>query len=122
VLQTVFEFTLPKGYLDPQGGLHRHGTMRLATALDEIAPLRDPRVRANEAYLALALLSRVIVTLGNLTQITPAVLEGCFAVDIAYLQEFYRRINGYDELELIQARCPHCGQDFEMEAPPLGGA
>ena len=122
MLQTEFEFTLPKGYVDAEGQLHKYGTMRLATAMDEVAPLRDPRVRANEAYLALILLSQVITRLGSLSQITPAIVETFFAADIAYLQEFYRRINGYDDLEHIQATCPNCGQTFEMETPLLGGS
>jgi hypothetical protein len=121
-LQTEFEFTLPKGYLDETGTLHKSGTMRLATALDEVAPLRDPRVRANEAYLALILLSQVITRLGSLTKITPTMIENFFAVDIAYLQEFYRQIDGIDELEHKTMTCPNCNHVFEVETPLLGGS
>jgi len=64
-LRTEFPFTLPKGYVDGDGTLHRHGVMRLATARDEIAPLRDSRVQENEAYLTVILLSRVITELGR---------------------------------------------------------
>lgn len=92
-LQTEFEFTLPRGFVGPDGTLHRKGRMRLATALDEIAPLRDPRVRANQAYLVIILLSRVITKLGELEVIDTSVVEGMFSADLAFLQDFYRRIN-----------------------------
>jgi hypothetical protein len=93
MLQTEHEFTLPMGYVDEEGGLHREGTMRLATAGDEILPLKDPRVRANEAYLIIILLSRVIVKLGSVAQVTPKVIENLYAADLAYLQDLYNRIN-----------------------------
>ncbi|BAC92045.1 MULTISPECIES: hypothetical protein [Gloeobacter] len=93
-IQTEFEFTLPKGYLDPDGNLHRKGLMRLSTAMDEIAPLRDPRVKSNPAYATIIILSRVIVQLGALPEVTPAVVEGFFAGDLNFLQNFYRQING----------------------------
>ncbi len=92
-LQTEFEFTLPRGYIGPDGRLHKKGRMRLATAMDEIAPLRDPRVRANEAYLVIILLARVITQLGNIEVIDTSVIERLFSGDLAYLQDFYRRIN-----------------------------
>src|SRR5947209_5322158 len=92
-LQTSFEFSLPLGYVDSQGMVHRKGTMRLATALDEIAPLRDPRVRANEAYVSLMVLARVITKLGSLPDVNTGVIEGLFTADMAYLQDFYRTIN-----------------------------
>ena len=92
-MQTEFEFTLPKGYLDAQGNMHRRGIMRLSTAMDEIVPLRDPRVRANPAYATVIILARVITQLGALGDITPAVIEGLFACDLNFLQQFYRRIN-----------------------------
>lgn len=94
---TEFEFTLPKGYLDSEGNLHRHGVMRLSTAIDEIAPLRDPRVKANPAYATIIILSRVIVRLGALSEVSPVVVENFFAQDLNYLQDFYRRINGLEE-------------------------
>src|SRR5919205_1435009 len=94
-LQTQFNFTLPRGYVDEGGTLHREGTMRLATAADEIVPLRDPRVSANQAYLVIILLSRVITRLGTLPEgsINPGLVERLFSADLAYLQDFYRRIN-----------------------------
>jgi hypothetical protein len=92
-LQTEYEFTLPRGYVGSDGTLHRKGRMRLATAIDEIAPLRDPRVRANQAYLVIILLARVITKLGNLEVIDTGVVENMFSADLAYLQDFYRRIN-----------------------------
>ena len=92
-LQTEFEFTLPKGYVDRAGSLHRSGVMRLANAKDEILPLQDPRVLRNEAYLILILLSRVITRLGDVDDVNPGVMEGLFVSDLAYLQEFYNAIN-----------------------------
>jgi len=97
--QTEIEFELPKGYVDDDGNLHRHGTMRLATAADEILPLRDPRVQQNEAYLAVIVLSRVITTLGSLSDIHPGVIEKLYASDMAYLQRLYENFNA-DENEM----------------------
>ncbi|GAA6616007.1 hypothetical protein [Scytonema sp. NUACC26] len=96
MFQTEFEFTLPKGYLDPDGNLHRKGIMRLATAIDEISPLRDPRVKSNPAYATIIILSRVITCLGALSEVTPLVVENFFAQDLSYLQDFYRHINGLE--------------------------
>jgi hypothetical protein len=93
VIQTEFEFVLPKGYLDAEGNLHRKGIMRLSTAMDEIVPLRDPRVKSNPAYATVIILSRVITQLGALEEVTPRVVEGFFARDLDYLQTFYRQIN-----------------------------
>ena len=92
-MQTEFEFMLPKGYLDAQSSLHRKGVMRLATAIDEIVPLQDPRVKNNPAYATVIILSRVIIQLGAVEAISPRVVEGFFACDLSYLQMFYRRIN-----------------------------
>lgn len=92
-LQTEFEFTLPRGYVDEEGTLHRTGTMRLATAMDEIGPMRDPRVRANQAYLVIILLARVVTKLGSVAHINTGVIENLFSADLAYLQDFYRKIN-----------------------------
>ncbi|WP_013324429.1 hypothetical protein [Gloeothece verrucosa] len=103
MLQTEFEFTLPKGYLDESGNLHRKGVMRLSRAIDEIAPLKDPRVKANPAYATVLILSRVIIRLGALEEITPAVIENFFAADLNYLQQFYRHINELDEPKENQA-------------------
>jgi hypothetical protein len=119
-LQTEFTFTLPRGYVDPEGTLHREGVMRLATAYDEIAPLKDPRVRANESYLVIILLSRVITRLGTLTQINPKVIEGLFSSDLAFLQDFYRRINE-SRSGALKVVCPQCEHEFEVELSPQGG-
>ncbi|GAB4196434.1 MAG: hypothetical protein OHK0022_13930 [Roseiflexaceae bacterium] len=119
-IQTEFEFTLPRGYVDPEGAVHRNGVMRLATAMDEIAPMRDPRVRSNQAYLVVILLSRVITRLGSLTAINPGVIENLFSADLAYLQDFYRRINetGTSAVEVV---CPECEHRFEVEIDRTGG-
>lgn len=121
MLQTDFTFSLPIGYVDVDGVMHKEGRMRLATAFDEIAPLRDPRVQNNPAYLLVILLSRVIVKLGSLEHINPKTIEGLYAADLAYLQELYRRINenGHNR---VQTRCPHCEQNFEVELSSLGGS
>ena len=97
MIETEFEFTLPKGYLDPDGNLHRTGVMRLARAMDEIVPMRDPRVKGNPAYATVIILARVIVRLGALDEITPMVIEELFAADLNYLQTFYRQINELEE-------------------------
>ncbi len=119
-LQTEYPFTLPHGYVDEEGNLHQEGVMRMATAYDEIAPMKDPRVQANPGYLVIILLSRVIGKLGSLTHINPKVIEGFFAGDLAYLQDFYRRINenGHNRLGVA---CPHCEKEFEVEVGSLGG-
>lgn len=117
---TEFEFVLPKGYLDNTGTLHREGTMRLATAADEILPLKDPRVQSNAAYLVVILLSRVITRLGTLDAINPKVIEGLFASDLAYLQELYNRING-NVARTSTVICPHCERSFETEQDGAGG-
>lgn len=98
-LQTEFMFELPKGYLDAAGNLHRKGVMRLAKAVDEIAPMRDPRVRSNPAYATIIILSRVILRLGGLDEVTPIIIEDLFACDLNYLQNFYRQINGLLEAD-----------------------
>ncbi|HFD38610.1 MAG TPA: phage tail assembly protein [Anaerolineae bacterium] len=120
-LQTEFEFTLPRGYIDRDGNLHRHGVMRLATAMDEIAPLRDLRVRSNQAYLVIVLLSRVVVKLGTLPQVTTGVIENLFAADLAYLQAFYRQINEQGT-SVISLTCPECHAEFELDLADLGGS
>ncbi len=97
MIQTEFEFTLPKGYLDGEGNLHRKGVMRLSRAMDEIVPMRDPRVKSNPAYSTVIILSRVITRLGSLDDVSPAVIENLFACDLSYLQKFYRNINGLEE-------------------------
>jgi len=105
--QTEVEFILPKGYLDATGILHRKGVMRLATAADEILPLRDPRVQQNEAYLAVIVLARVITRLGDLRDIDTKVIEGLFAGDLDYLQRLYERINGSDQVDAATPEFPN---------------
>lgn len=121
MLQTEFPFTLPMGYVDPEGNLHKEGVMRLATAFDEIAPLKDPRVHNNPAYLLIILLSRVITRLGTLEQINPKVIESLFAADLAYLQTLYRRLND-SGANRIHTQCPYCEKEFEVELGDLGGS
>jgi hypothetical protein len=120
MFQTEYEFTLPKGYVDGEGNLHREGVMRLATAADEILPVKDPRVQSNEAYLIVILLSRVITRLGSLAHVNPKVIEGLFAADLAYLQAFYNRINENGRAE-VEAICPKCDHSFSVELDGAGG-
>jgi len=112
--QTEFEFTLPKGYVDKDGNMHRKGVMRLATAKDEILPLQDYRVQNNRAYLVIILLSRVITKLGELKSINPNVIEELFSSDLAYLQDFYRRINEEGTTK-VETTCPECKHKFEVD-------
>jgi hypothetical protein len=119
-LQVDYPFELPRGYVDAYGNVHQEGTMRLATAMDEIMPLRDPRVRANEAYLVVVLLAQTVTRLGSLPRVTPEIIEGLFASDLAYLQEMYQRLNSPEPLT-ASVVCPNCGHEFEVEIPPLGG-
>ena len=114
--KTEFEFTLPKGYVDEKGNLHRKGVMRLATAKDEIIPLQDFRVKNNRAYLVIILLSRVITRLGDMKQgeVTPNTIEALFSADLSYLQEFYRQINESGTAN-VSAKCPGCGQEFQVD-------
>ena len=114
----TLEFTLPHGYVDAQGQVHKHGVMRMATALDEIEPLQDPRVQVNEAYLVILLLSRVVTRLGNISMVTPQVIEGLYASDVAYLQDVYQRFNA-PELVVLGAVCPNCGTQFQLQVEPL---
>jgi hypothetical protein len=116
--QTEYEFTLPKGYVDEQGSLHKKGVMRLATAADEILPQKDPRVQANPAYLTVIVLSRVVTKLGDLKSINPGVIEGLFASDLAFLQDLYRRINE-DGTATMPVVCPKCEHRFEVEPVPF---
>jgi hypothetical protein len=113
-MQTEFTFTLPKGYVDETGTVHREGIMRLATARDEIEPLRDAQVRHNEAYLAVLLLSRVITRVGTVTEIDPDFVEGLYAADFDHLQRLYERINTDGEA-VGAVTCPHCAHAFEVD-------
>ncbi len=112
MFQTEYEFTLPRGYVDTEGNLHREGVMRLATAADEILPIKDPRVQANQAYLIIILLARVVTKLGSVAQINPKIIEGLFSADLSHLQELYNRINANAK---AVARCPKCEHEFELE-------
>jgi hypothetical protein len=111
-MQTEFNFSLPKGFIDQNGDLHKDGVMRLATAADEILPLRDPKVQQNAGYLSIILLSRVITQLGTLSTINTKVIEGLFTQDLVYLQDLYQRINTSDAPK-YKLRCPHCEAEFE---------
>lgn len=111
---TEFEFVLPRGYVDAAGSVHRDGVMRLATAADEILPLKDSRVQANPAYLVCILLGRVVTRLGSLDAVNPKVIEGLFAGDLAFLQDFYNRING-NGTQTLKVSCPRCQEGFEVE-------
>lgn len=113
-LVTEYAFELPKGYVDNRGSVHRQGVMRLATARDEILPLRDHRVRDNEAYMTILLLSRVITRLGDLPEVNPSVIENMFTADLAHLQDLYRTIN-IDGQATTEVACPHCAQEFTVE-------
>jgi hypothetical protein len=119
MIQTEYEFTLPRGYLDSEGQLHRQGRMRLATALDEIEPAQDPRVLANESYLPVLLLSRVITQLEGIPKITPVVVEKLFASDLAYLQDLYLRLNSPENM-VLSTVCPNCQHRFRIRVAPLG--
>jgi hypothetical protein len=120
MFQTEYEFTLPLGYVDSEGSLHREGVMRLATAADEILPLKDPRVQSNQAYLIIILLSRVISKLGAVSQVNPKVIEELYAADLAYLQEFYNRINRNGKAS-IETTCPKCAHAYQVELNGAGG-
>jgi len=116
---TEFPFTLPRGFVDSEGRVHKKGIMRLATAKDEVTPLQDHRVKTNPGYLAVILLARVVTRLGDLEQIYPQVIEDLPVADFAYLQSLYRRINqeGHNQLKVT---CPECNKTFEVEAEPTG--
>jgi hypothetical protein len=117
---TEFEFVLPKGYLDDDGGVHRDGTMRLATAADEILLMQDPRVQNLPAYLIVLLLSRVITRLGTVRAINAGVVERLFTEDLAYLQGLYNEVNGLGGSGVV--RCPGCGHEFSTEVAAVGGS
>jgi hypothetical protein len=112
-LQTEFEFTLPQGYTDDEGTLHREGRMRLATAADEIEPLQDPRVQSNSSYLTVILLSRVVTELGDLDVISRTVIENLYVADLEYLQAMYERINNQGD-NTVGTACPDCGERFDV--------
>lgn len=111
--QTEYEFTLPRGYLDNSGTLHKEGVMRLATAADEILPLKDPRVQQNPGYLTVIVLARVITRLGGLPAVDTRIIENLYTADLAYLQDLYEKINSM-ELPSYKTVCPHCNQEIKV--------
>jgi hypothetical protein len=117
-LRTEFPFQLPRGYVDESGTVHQDGVMRLATARDELVPLRDVRVQENPAYLSVVLLGRVITRLGTVPMVHDGIVENMFASDLAFLQDFYRQINAEGHTRAA-VQCPHCAEPFEVE---LGGS
>ncbi|MGY0490295.1 hypothetical protein [Streptomyces sp. WG-D5] len=121
MIATEHPFTLPIGYLDEDGTLHRDGVMRMATAGDEILPLKDHRVQANEAYLVVLLLSRVVTQLGTVPSVNPKVVENLYAKDLAFLQDFYNHVNQTGD-STLHAACPRCAHEFDMEVSGAGGS
>ena len=117
-LRTEYPFVLPRGYVDDAGIVHRDGVMRLATARDEILPQRDPRVRENEAYLTVLLLSRVVTRIGSVSPVSTGTIEGLFASDLAFLQDLYRRVN-QEGTTRAEVSCPACQHEFSVD---IGGA
>lgn len=117
--QTEYPFELPKGYVDSDGNVHKNGVMRLATAADEILPMKDPRVQQNPGYISIILLSRVIIRLGNLPAIDTRIIEKLFTADLAFLQELYQNINAV-EPPSIDTVCPHCNERIKVQWSFLG--
>jgi hypothetical protein len=113
--KTEYKFILPRGYVDKDGNVHKDGTMRLATARDEIMPLQDYRVQANRAYLVILLLSRVITRIGEVTLVNVDVIENLFSTDLAFLQEFYRKINEEGGAPKHHVACPKCGHEMDID-------
>lgn len=121
--QTEIEFTLPRGYMDDTGTLHQEGVMRLATAADEILPLKDPRVQANPAYLTVIVLSRVVTKLGYLPDVNPRIIENLYASDVSYLQSLYQKVNTNGNGNgngSKKVACPNCSEEFEAGDVGLG--
>ncbi len=114
MLRTEFEFTLPCGYVDAAGTLHRDGAMRLATALDEVEAMGEARRRGNEAYATIALLGRVLTRLGGVAPVPPGVVEGLFSADFVHLQELFVRANDGGG-SVVETRCPACGARFALD-------
>ena len=113
-LRTEFPFVLPRGYVDGSGTVHRDGVMRLATARDELVPLRDDRVRENSAYLTVVLLARVITRIGSITEVHAGIVENLFAADLAFLQDLYRRVNTEGHTRAT-VTCPACAHRFAVD-------
>jgi hypothetical protein len=113
-IRTEYPFTLPRGYVDEHGQVHRNGIMRLATGRDEITTQADQRARQNPAYLTVLLLARTVTTLGTVVEVDHFVIENLFASDLAFLQDLYRRINADGHTE-VAVSCPNCGHDFAVD-------
>lgn len=113
-MHTEIAFTLPLGYVDESGARHRQGVMRLATARDEIEPLRHASIRANGAYLSVLLLARTVTRIGPVTDVTPALVEGLFAADFDHLQRLYERVNSDGDAVGVVG-CPQCAHRFEVD-------
>lgn len=114
VLQTEFKFTLPRGYVDREGKVHRDGVMRLATARDEIFTQSDQRAVDHPAYLTVLLLTRTVKSLGTVYEVDSNVIENLFASDLAFLQDMYRRINAEGTTRVAVA-CPSCQHEFAVD-------
>jgi hypothetical protein len=114
LVQIEFDFTLPTGYVDDAGTVHREGVMRMARALDEVAPFEDGRTGTNEAYLSIVLLSRVVVRIGKISPVSPAVIEQLFASDFAYLQDLFMGLNEQKD-RFCETQCPRCGERFGLD-------
>nr|DAL19936.1 MAG TPA_asm: baseplate protein [Caudoviricetes sp.] len=112
-MQTIYDFDLPKGYVDSAGEVHKHGKMRLATAGDEISATRDPRVLSNPSYLSIVVLSKVVTELEGVEMVTPALIEKLFTADMAFLQGMYQKINNVEQV-MLQVTCPECGKIHEV--------
>ena len=110
-LQREYEFTLPKGYMDEEGGVHRRGVMRLATALDEIEAAKAPGTKENGDYMSVVLLSRVVSRLEGVDNVTPEIIGGMFTADFAFLQNMYETINSAED-PVIHVQCPFCNKSF----------
>ncbi|GAB2791143.1 phage tail assembly protein [Amycolatopsis magusensis] len=113
-LRTEFPFTLPRGYVDEQGRVHRDGVLRLATAKDELTAHAEPMVRQNPAYLSIFLVMRTVTRLGALSGVDRFVVEHLFASDLAFLQDLYRRVNQRGDTE-AEVACPDCGREFLVD-------
>lgn len=112
-MKLEYDFTLPRGYVDKSGGVHRQGTMRLATAADEIQPIRDPRVQQNPEYLSILILSRVITQIEGCDRITPEIIESLYLADMNFLKNMYQSINEIDG-PVIETTCPNCGKKLTI--------